>query len=80
MKEEDYTEQYQGIIMLRKSQINDIEMWFATVGNKIVSDGAFRTKEELKNNLETLTLDRICKITAGAFGRAIELSTKTEVK
>lgn len=78
MKEENYTEQYKGVIILRKGQIEEKEVWFGTVGNQLVSDGAFENKEELINNLEELTLDRVCKMIAGAFGRAIELSsTKT---
>ena len=76
MKEENYTEQYKGIIMLRKGQANDEEIWFATVGNQIVSDGAYKTKEELVENLENLSLERVCRMILGAFGRAIELSTK----
>ena len=76
MKEENYTEQYKGIIMLRKGQTNDEEIWFATVGNQIVSDGAYKTKEELVENLENLSLERVCRMILGAFGRAIELSTK----
>lgn len=71
MKEENYTEQYKGIISLRKGRIDEREIWFGTVGSQLVSDGAFEKKEELINNLEELTLDRICKIVAGAFERAI---------
>ena len=78
MKEESYTEQYKGIIMLRKGKSNDIEVWFATVGNQLVSDGVFKTKEELIKNLENLSLERICKMISGAFGRAIEISTKNK--
>lgn len=74
MKEENYTEQYKGIIMLRKGKINAIDVWFGTVGNQLVSDGAFETKEELLENLDNLNLERVCKIVAGAFGRAVELS------
>ena len=78
MKEEDYTEQYKGIIMLRKGQMDDKEIWFATIGNQIVSDGTFGTKKELVENLENLSLERVCKMILGAFGRAIELSTKNK--
>lgn len=78
MNEEDYTEQYKGIIMLRKGQTDDKEIWFATIGNQIVSDGAFGTKKELVENLENLSLERVCKMILGAFGRAIELSTKNK--
>lgn len=78
MKEEDYTEQYKGIIMLRKGKTDDEEIWFATIGNQIVSDGAYKTKKELIENLENLSLERVCKMISGAFGRAIELSTKNK--
>lgn len=78
MKEENYTEQYKGIIMLRKGQVDDEEVWFATVGNQMVSEGAYKTKEELIENLENLSLERVCKMILGAFGRAIELSTKNK--
>ena len=37
----------------------------------MVSDGVYNTKRELIVNLENLTLDRVCKIVAGAFERAI---------
>lgn len=80
MKEENYTEQYKGIIMLRKGQADGEEIWFATVGNQIVSDGAYKTKKELVENLENVDLERVCKMILGAFGRAIELSTKNKKK
>ena len=80
MKEEDCTKQYRGIIMLRKGRIHDEDIWYGTVGKQLVSDGIFKTKEELINNLESLSLERICKIVLGAFGRAIELSTKDTKK
>ena len=77
--EEDpnYTEQYAGIIMLRKGRAGDNEIWFGTVGNQLVSDGIFGTKEELIDNLNSITLTRLCRIVAGAFERAI---THKEVK
>lgn len=78
MKEEDCTEQYKGIIILRKGKINDEDVWFGTVGNQLVSDGAFKTKKELIENLEDLNLEKLCKIVAGAFGRAVELSNIKE--
>jgi hypothetical protein len=68
---QDYTEQYNGIIMLRKGQLEDYDVWFGTVGNQLVSDGTFGTKEELIDNLNNITLNRICRIVAGAFERAI---------
>lgn len=80
MKEENYTEQYKGIIILRKGQTDNEEIWFATVGKQLVSDGAYKTKEELIKNLENMSLERVCKMISGAFGRAIELSTKNKEK
>ena len=76
MKEENYTEQYKGIIMLRKARVNEEDVWFATVGNQLVSDGVYKTKEELIESLENLNIETVGKIVSGAFGRAIELTTK----
>ena len=74
IKADNTTEQYRGIIMLRKGQYNEKEVWFGTVGNQVVSDGVYETKEEVIKNLENVTLERICKIVAGAFSRTIEIS------
>ena len=81
MEEENYTSQYKGIIMLRKGKSNDEDVWFATVGNHLVSDGTFATKEELIESLENLNLETVCKLILGAFGRVMELTaTKNEEK
>ena len=77
MSEENYTEQYRGIIMLRKGRMDDEDVWFATVGHQLVSKGVYKTKEELIKSLEDLNLETICKIISGAVGRIIEL-TKIE--
>ena len=77
MKEENYTEQYRGLIMLRKGRTDDGDVWFATVGNQLVSDGMYKTKEELTESLENLNLETVCKIILGVVGRMIEL-TKNE--
>ena len=53
--------------MLRKGRVEDNEVWFGTVGNQLVSDGMFGTKEELIDNLNNITITRICRIVAGAF-------------
>lgn len=76
--EKNYTEQYKGIIMLRKARVKDEDVWFATVGNHLVSDGMYKTKEELTESLEELNLETVCKIILGAVGRMIELSAKNE--
>nr|DAX09178.1 MAG TPA: hypothetical protein [Microviridae sp.] len=78
MNEKDYTEQYRGIIILRKGRENDEDVWFATVGRQIVSDGVYKTKKELIDSLESLNLETICKIISAAIGRVIELSTNNE--
>ena len=70
-EEQAYTEQYAGIIMLRKGKYQDKDVWFGTIGNQLVSDGVFETKEKLIENLSNITLERICKMIAGAFERAI---------
>ena len=72
MKEENYTEQYKGIILLRKGRVEDEDVWFATVGKQLVSNGVYKTKKELIESLENLNLETIRKIIAGAFERAIE--------
>ena len=77
MNEENYTEQYKGLIMLRKGRMNDEDLWFATVGHQLVSEGVYKTKKELIESLEKLNLGTVCKIISGAFGRIIEL-TKDE--
>ena len=79
-EEQNCTEYFNGIIMLRKGILKEKEVWFATVGNQLVSDGTFETKEELVKNIEDLNLEKVCKIVAGAFARAIEISTKDGVK
>lgn len=73
---ENYTEQYKGIICLRKGRLEEKDIWFATVGNQLISDGAFNTKEELIKNIENVTLERVAKIAAGIFGRVMEINKK----
>lgn len=75
-EKKDYTEQYRGIIMLRKGKLEEEEVWFATVGTMLISDGAFKTKEALINNIEHLTLDRVCKIMIGVANRILKLDEK----
>lgn len=70
-KEPEWTEALHGVIMMRKGRLEDKDVWFGTVGNRMVSDRVFETKKELIENLEDVTLERVCKIVAGAFERAI---------
>ena len=76
-QEQEYTEALHGVIMLRKGKLEEKEVWFGTVGNQLVSDGAFESKKELIENLENVTLERICKIVAGAFERAMTYKKET---
>ena len=71
-EEQEYTEALHGVIMLRKGKLEERDVWFGTVGNQLVSDGAYNSKKELIENLEQISLERICKIIAGAFERAIK--------
>ena len=73
-EEKNYTEQYNGIIMLRKGKLEEEEVWFATIGTMLISDGAFGTKEELIDNIEQLTLNRVCRMMAGVADRIIKLN------
>ena len=70
----DYTEQYKGLFMLRKGRLKENEVWFATVGKMLASDGVFDTKEDLINNLENITLDRVCNIIIGVTDRILKLN------
>lgn len=76
-EEQECTEALHGVIMLRKGKLEERDVWFGTVGNQLVSDGAYNTKKELIENLENVTLERICKIVAGAFERAITYKKET---
>lgn len=76
-KEQEYTEALHGVIMMRKGKIKEKEVWFGTVGKQLVSDGVFESKKELIDNLENVTLEKICKIVAGAFERAITYKKET---
>ena len=78
--ENDYTEQYKGLIMLRKGKLEEKEVWFATVGQMLISDGAFGSKKELIDNIENLTLDRVCKIMIGVANRILKLEDEKEPK
>ena len=75
--EQECTEALHGVIMLRKGRLEERDVWFGTVGNQLVSDDAYNSKKELIENLEQITLDRICKIVAGAFERAITYKKET---
>lgn len=61
-KDNDYTELYKGITRLVKTKEHDEDVWFAVIGNMIVSRGTFKTKEDCVKDLEKTDYEQICKI------------------
>lgn len=58
----DFTEIYKGITRIVKTKEKDKDVWFAVIGNTIVSRGTFNTKEECVKDLEKTDYEQICKI------------------
>lgn len=58
----DFIEVYKGITRLVKTKEHDVDVWFAVIGNTIVSRGTFKTKEECIDDLEKTDYEQICKI------------------
>jgi len=58
----DFNEIYKGITRIVKTKEHDEDVWFAVIGNTIVSRGTFKTKEECINDLELFDYEQICKI------------------
>lgn len=58
----NYTELYKEITRIVKTKKYDEDVWFAVIGNMIVSRGTFKTKEECINDLEKTDYEQICKI------------------
>lgn len=61
-KNNDYNELYKGITRIVKTKKHDEDVWFAVIGNMIVSRGTFKTKEECVKDLEKTDYEQICKI------------------
>ena len=61
-KENNYNELYKGITRIVKTREHDEEVWFAVIGNTIVSRGTFKTKEDCIKDLEKADYEQICKI------------------
>ena len=59
---DDYNGFYKGITRLVKTKENDKDVWFAVIGNTIISRGTYDTKEECINDLEKSDYEQICKI------------------
>ena len=53
---------YQGITRIVKTKEHDEDVWFAVIGNTIVSRGMYKTKEECIQDLEKIDYEQICKI------------------
>ena len=62
-KENNFNEIYKGITRIVKTKEHDEDVWFAVIGNTIVSRGIFKTKEEAIKDLEKIDYEQICKIT-----------------
>jgi hypothetical protein len=60
--EDDYNEIYKGVTRVIKTKENDKDVWFAVIGDTIVSRGTFKTKEECIEDLEKTDYEQICKI------------------
>lgn len=60
--ENDYNEVYKGITRIVKTREHDQDVWFAAIGNTIVSRGTFKTKEDCMKDLEKIDYEQICKI------------------
>lgn len=58
----DYTELYKGITRLVKTKEHDEDVWFAVIGNMIISRGTFKTKEDCVKDLEKPDYEQTCKI------------------
>ena len=53
---------HKGITRVIKTKEKDEDVWFAVIGNTIVSRGTFKTKEDCIKNLEKIDYEQICKI------------------
>ena len=58
----DFTEVYKGITRIIKTKEKDEDVWFAVIGNTIVSRGTFKTKEDCIEDLEKTDYEQTCKI------------------
>mgnify|MGYP007008841604 CR=1 FL=1 len=61
-KDSDNNELYKGITRLVKTKEKDEDVWFAVIGNMIISRGKFKTKEDCIKDLEKTDYEQICKI------------------
>lgn len=67
----EYTDIYKGITRIVKTREHDEDVWFAVIGDMIVSRGTFKTKEDCIKDLETPDYEQNCKI-ALAIAKALK--------
>ena len=60
--EDNYNEIYKGITRIVKTKENDKDVWFAVIGNTIISRGTYNTKEDCIKDLEKTDYEQICKV------------------
>ena len=58
----DFNEIYKGITRVIKTKEKDKDVWFAVIGNTIISRGTFKTKDDCIKDLEETDYEQICKI------------------
>lgn len=75
----DYSELYKGITRIVKTKEHDEDVWFAVIGNMIVSRGTFKTKEDCIKDLEKPDYEQYCKIALAITTALKDYQTK-EVK
>lgn len=61
-EENEFNEIYKGITRIVKTRENDGDVWFAVIGNTIVSRGTFKTREECEEDLEKTDYEQTCKV------------------
>ena len=76
---DDYNELYKGITRIVKTKEHDEDVWFAVIGDMIVSRGTFKKKEDCIKDLETPDYEQICKI-ALAIANALKNYQPEKVK
>lgn len=76
----NYNELYKGITRVIKTKEKDKDVWFAVIGNTIVSRGTYNTKEECIKDLEKTDYEQICKIALAITTALKDYKPKKEVK
>lgn len=73
----DFNEIYKGITRIIKTKEHDEDVWFAVIGDMIVSRGTFKTKEDCIKDLETPDYEQYCKIALAIVKALKDYQTKT---